>query len=814
LRTRLPIDDVLPAITASLIETPNLVLQAPPGAGKTTGVPPALLDAPWLQGGRIVMIEPRRLAARAASARIARLLDDEVGGIAGYRVRMDTKVSARTRIELVTDGVFTRMIQDDPSLDRIGAVLFDEIHERRLDTDLGLALALETQAALRPDLRLVAMSATLDAAPVARLLHDAPILTAGGRAFPVEIRHLPAPATGLDALAASMRDAILDALAGGDGDVLAFLPGGAEIRRVERALDQARLPASVDVMPLYGDLPPAAQDRAIAPSQPGRRKIVLATSIAETSLTIEGVRHVIDSGLARVARYDPASGLTRLVTEKVSRAGTEQRAGRAGRTAPGTARRLWPAAAQGALAEFAAPEIATADLAPFALELAAWGVDAPGALPLLDQPPAATWNEARILLTELDALDSTGRITAHGRTMARFGAHPRLAHMLLTARNTTAALLSALLGERDAGPADDVDLRLRIDRALHGRDEPWRRVREQAKRFARQAGIAWQGIDSDAAGAALALAYPDRVAQLRGTRGRFRVANGRGALLPERDPLAEAPFLVVAELDGQVPDARIRLAVPIDEAVLRTVLAPHITEQDEIVLDDTTGAVNALRRTRLGALVLAERPLSKPSPEALAGALLDRVRRRGLGVLDWTDEARGLQARVALLRTADNDAWPELDDAALAASLDRWLAPALASVRRLDDIRVEPLLRAQLDWRQGQELDARAPTHFVAPTGSRVPIDYTGAAPTVRVRVQELFGLTEHPAIDRGRVKLTLELLSPAARPIQVTRDLPGFWSGSWKAVRADLRGRYPRHPWPEDPAAAAPTRRAKPRGT
>ncbi|GIL38174.1 ATP-dependent helicase HrpB [Roseiterribacter gracilis] len=809
--TRLPIEDVLPAIVASLATTPNLVLQAPPGAGKTTGVPPALLDANWLAGKKIVMIEPRRLAARAAASRIARNLGDEVGGIAGYRVRMDTKVSARTRIELVTDGVFTRMIQEDPSLEKIGAVLFDEIHERRLETDLGLALALESQAALRPDLRLIAMSATLDAAPVARALRDAPIITAQGRAFPVEIRNLPAPASGLDALAVAMRDAILDALSGGDGDVLVFLPGGAEIRRVERALQAARLADNIDVMPLFGDLPPAQQDRAIAPSIKGRRKIVLATSIAETSLTIEGVRHVVDSGLARNARYDPATGLTKLVTEKVSRAGAEQRAGRAGRVAPGTARRLWPAAAHGALPEFTAPEIATADLAPFALELAAWGVEHPSALNLLDQPPASAWNEARALLTELDALDKDGRITAHGKAMSRFGAHPRLAHMLLHAKSGTAAALAALLGERDAGPNDDVDLRPRIDRVAKFSDEPWRRIREQAKRFARQAHADFADIASEDAGETLALAYPDRVAQQRGGRGRFRLANGRGAALNERDPLAGEAFLVVAELDGAGADSRIRLAAPLTETALRRVLGPHIEEIDEIELNDA-GAVVATRRTKLGALVLAEKALPKPPPDALAAALLDRVRKRGLSVLHFSDAARELQARVALLRDKDSEAWPDLSDAHLLATVGDWLT--IGSARKLEEIAIEPLLRQRLDWKQAQELDARAPTHFTAPTGSRVPIDYSVANPTVRIRVQELFGLTQHPAIDRNRIPLTLELLSPAQRPIQVTRDLPGFWAGSWKAVRADLRGRYPRHPWPEDPAAAEPTRRVKPRGT
>ncbi|MDB5367543.1 MAG: ATP-dependent helicase, partial [Rhodospirillales bacterium] len=482
--------------------------------------------------------------------------------------------------------------------------------------------------------------------------------------------------------------------------------------------------------------------------------------------------------------------------------------------APGTARRLWPAAAHGALPEFTAPEIATADLAPFALELAAWGVDTPSAVSLLDQPPAAAWKEARALLTELDALDDNGRITAHGSALSRFGAHPRLAHMLLQARSGTAAAMAALLGERDAGPSDDVDLRPRIDRVSRGGEEPWRRIREQAKRFARQAHADFSDVTSEEAGATLALAYPDRVAQLRGARGRFRLANGRGAFLPERDPLADAPFLVVAELDGQIPDARIRLAAPLSEAELRRVLRAHIKDHDEIALDDATGAVNAVRRTKLGALVLAERTLPKPPPEALAAALLERVRKRGLSALNFSDGARELQARVALLRERDGDAWPDLSDATLLATIDRWLAPALGGVRKLEDIQLEPLLRQQLDWRAAQDLDARAPTHFTAPTGSRVPIDYAVASPTVRIRVQELFGLTQHPAIDRGRVKLTMELLSPASRPIQVTRDLPGFWTGSWKEVRSELRGRYPRHPWPEDPASALPTRRVKPRGT
>jgi ATP-dependent helicase HrpB len=816
----LPIRAALPEVLAALAAGSNAVLQAPPGAGKTTGVPLALLGQSWLGTAKIIMLEPRRLAARAAARRMADLLGEPVGETVGYRVRLDTRVSRRTRIEVVTDGVFTRMIQDDPGLDGIGAVLFDEFHERRLETDLGLALSLDAQAGLRPELRLVAMSATLDAGPVAGLMGGAPVITSEGRAFPVEIRHLAPPAPGR--LAEAVADAVDQAL-DEPGGLLVFLPGGGEIRRVQRLLEARRLPAGIDLLPLYGDLDPAGQDRALAPSPAGRRKIVLATSIAETSLTIDGVRQVVDAGLARQSRYDPRTGMVRLETSRVSQAGATQRAGRAGRTEPGIAWRLWPEAQHRALLPRPEPEIALADLAPLALELAQWGLADASSLPLLDPPNPAAFATARRLLGELGALDPDGRLTGHGRRMAELGLAPRLAHMVLAAAADGAGVLAtaiaAALSERDIA-GRDADLRARLELIERPQsNDAARRAREIARRLARQIDVAWGPVDPAGAGAVLALAYPDRIAKRRAEAGRFRLSGGQGAFLPEADPLAGSDFLAVADLDGQAPDARIWLAAPLTQAELELTFGDRIWTDDEVVFEPATRSVQARRRRRLGSLVLGDAPLAKPRPEAVAAALVDGIRHVGLQALPWTEAAESFRHRVGFLARVDQaGGWPVLDDPALTASLDEWLAPALDGKRSLGDLAdldLLALLRDRFDWNQLQAIDRLAPSHVTVPSGSRIAIDYGAEeTPILAVKLQEMFGLAETPTIAQGRVRLKLHLLSPARRPIQVTSDLGGFWAGSYKAVRADLRGRYPRHPWPEDPMEAMPTARAKPRGT
>ncbi len=814
--TDLPIAEALPRLLKGLAEGNNAVLQAPPGAGKTTGVPLALLDQPWLGGAKIIMLEPRRLAARAAARRMAFLLGEPVGATVGYRIRLETKVGPKTRIEVVTDGIFTRLIQANPSLAGIGAVLFDEFHERRLESDLGLALALDAQTGLRPELRLVAMSATLDAEPVAKLL-SAPIVTSEGRAFPVERRWRPQPQP--DRMIDAVVETILDAVEE-PGGILVFLPGGGEIRRVERRLGDQRLPPGTDVLPLFGDLDQTAQDRALAPPPPGRRKIVLATSIAETSLTIDGIRQVVDCGLARQSRFDPRTGLTRLETVRVTQAAAEQRAGRAGRTEPGIAWRLWPEVAHAALAPRPQPEIATADLAPLALELAAWGVADPAALPLLDPPSAPGLAAARRLLTEFAALGADGRITPHGARMATLGLAPRLAHMVLRAAEDgdgpLACLIAAILSERD-GASRDTDLRTRIERAVAAAQG--RRVREIARRTARQAGIAWGEVAPNRAGTVLAAAYPDRIAQRRAQAGRFLMSGGQGAYLPEGDPLAAEPMLVVADLDGQMPESRIWLAAPLAPAELALLFADRLTEAEELWYEPATRSVQARRRRRFAALVLGEAPIDRPDPARVAAALLDGIAREGLSVLPWTPAATALRQRASFLARLDGpDAgWPDCSEAGLLAARSEWLEPALLGKRGLNELGgldLSALLLARLDHRQRRDLEQRAPTHLTVPSGSRIAIDYGGETPVLAVKLQELFGLASHPTIADGKVRLVLHLLSPAQRPIQVTSDLPGFWTGSYKAVRADLRGRYPRHPWPEDPLVATPTAWAKPRGT
>jgi ATP-dependent helicase HrpB len=811
----LPIHEALPSLKSALAGSNVAVLVAPPGAGKTTIVPLALMDEPWTAGGKIIVLEPRRLAARAAAARMASTLGEAVGDQVGFRVRMQSKVSAATRVEVVTEGVFTSMILDDPSLEGVAAVLFDEFHERSLDADLGLALARDAQAVLRGDLRLLVMSATLDGARVAALLGDAPIVESHGRAYPVETRYL-----GRDPSARfedQVAKAVRKALAEESGGVLVFLPGQGEIRRIEALLAE-RLASNVDIAPLYGALTPAEQDRAIAPTEAGRRKVVLATSIAETSLTLDSVRVVIDAGFARVPRYDPASGLTRLATVRVSRAAADQRRGRAGRTEPGVCYRLWDEAETRALIAFAAPEILESELSSFALDLALWGAWDAGSLAFLDPPPRAALAEARALLADLGALDAAGRITPHGRALSALSLPPRLAHMVLTAAKAggghRAALIAVVLTERGLG-GGDVDLHERLARLASDRGQRAEDARALSARWARQAKArADEGGPSD--GAMLLAAYPERLAKRRGGAGEFRLASGRGAYLDPSRSLAGAQWLVVAELGAGAAKDRILLAAALDEAELFAAVAHRIDVKD-VVETDAGGRFQAKRVERIGALVLSERAITIDDA-VIERALLNQALKQGVAALPWGEPAKGLRARIGFLRALHGDPWPDLSDEALAAQADTWLSGALIGIRSLAGLRPEALeaaLRTLVPWDLQAKLDRLAPARFTAPTGSSVAIDYAAqGGPRVELRVQELFGLAVHPTLAEGRIPLTLALTSPARRPIQVTRDLPSFWGGSWAEVKKQMRGRYPRHPWPDDPLAAPPTTRAKPRGT
>jgi ATP-dependent helicase HrpB len=815
----LPIDAALPELTAALARQNAAVLVAPPGAGKTTRVPLVLAAQPWAKDKKILVLEPRRLAARAAAERMAATLGESVGATVGLRVRFGSKVSGRTRIEVVTEGVFTRLILDDPALDGVAAVLFDEFHERSLDADLGLALARDAQTGLCEDLRLLVMSATLDGARVAALLSGAPVIASEGRAFAVETRYL-----GRDPrqpIERQVADAAAAALRAERGSVLAFLPGGAEIRRAERMLAE-RVADAVDIVPLYGALDRDIQDRAIAPAAAGRRKVVLATSIAETSITIQGVRIVIDSGLARVPRYEPDVGLTRLETVRVSRAAADQRRGRAGRTEPGLCLRLWDEQQTASLEPYGRPEILAADLSGFMLDLAQWGETEPERLAFLDPPPKPALAEAKALLRELGAIDPDGRITDEGRQLARLPLPPRLARMVVdgaaAGAGQLAAEIAAVVSERGLG-GDDVDLTARLD--------AWRRERSRRAQDARQMARRWAtavspspvrgGGSGRGPGALLALAYPDRIARNRGSgTGAFLLANGRGANVGLASSLAREPFLAVAELAGSAAQGRIVLAAPITPAEIEAQFADRIESRDEVMFDAPSASLRGRRLRRLGAVVLAEQPVKfVPGPDS-AGALAAGIMRLGLDRLPWTKALAQWRDRVMFLRRAEGPEWPDVSDAGLAAE-PGWLATALADKTALGELLADELtaaVMARLPWKLRQRLDTEAPTHFAAPTGSRVPIDYAAPeGPKLAVRVQELFGLDRHPAIAAGRVPLVVELLSPAHRPVQVTRDLPGFWRGSYQAVKAEMKGRYPRHPWPDDPLRAPPTRRAKPRG-
>ena len=820
----LPIEAALPELLAALAAGPNAVLVAPPGAGKTTRVPLALLDQPWARSGRIILLEPRRLAARAAADRMARTLGERVGETVGLRVRMESRVGPRTRIEVVTEGVFTRRIVADPALEGVAAVLFDEFHERSLDADLGLALAIEAQAGLREDLRVLAMSATLDGARVARLLGAAPVIRSEGRAFPVETRHL-----GRDPNR-RIEDAVIDAttlaLRAERGSVLVFLPGAGEIRRVDATLRERVADPTVDIVPLYGALDRGDQDAAIRPAPPGRRKVVLATAIAETSLTIEGVRVVIDSGLARVPVYEPGIGLTRLETRRVSRASADQRRGRAGRTEPGICFRLWEEAATGSLDAFSRPEILAADLSGLVLDCAEWGVVDPTALPFLDRPPAPALAEARAALRELGALDSDGRITPVGRLVRALPLPPRLARAVIAGaargQATDAAEFAAVLSERGIG-GDAVDLADRLDRFRRDRSPRASELRRMAAGWARMAdrdapSVPSARVSGDDVGTLVALAYPDRIARARGKPGDYVMANGRGASLEPHLPLAREPFLAIAEVAGGAASTRILAAAAITADEIDAIAGERIAVREEIAFDSATKALRARSVRRLGAVTLGDKPMPVPATDEAAHILAGGLAKLGIAALPWSDGARQLRDRVAFLRATDGPDWPDLTDAALENTIGAWLAPYLVGKRGLADLspgELRDALEVLLPWKLRQRLDEEAPTHVTVPTGSTVPVDYAAeGGPAISVRVQELFGLAAHPTVGGGRVPLVLNLLSPAQRPIQVTRDLPAFWRGSWRDVRADMRGRYPRHPWPEDPASAEPTRRAKLRGT
>jgi len=814
----LPVSEVLAPIGAALGKVGRAVLSAPPGAGKTTLVPLFLLDQPWRGDGRIILLEPRRLAARAAAARMASLLGEAVGETVGYRMRLDTRISARTRIEVVTDGVFARMILDDPELSGVSTVIFDEFHERSLDADFGLALALDVQSALREDLRILVMSATLDVERVADLLSQPPVIESMGRSFPIDVRYRDRPAG--ERIEDSVAAAIIAAHREEEGSILAFLPGQAEITRTAERLE-GRFGPEMLVAPLFGNLSQREQDAAIQPSAPGTRKIVLATSIAETSITIDGVRIVIDSGLQRLGVFEPATGITRLETVRVSRASADQRAGRAGRTEPGMAIRLWHPGQTAALPAFTPPQILSSDLSSLALDLAHWGVEDPGSLAFVDQPPPATLAEARALLRQLGGLDQGNGLTARGRLMRAMALPPRLAAMVISAADAgqaqAAALLAVLLTEQGlGGPSIDLEERLRRFRGEKGeRAEAARRL---AARLASTAGGGKGGAGEPVlAGALLLHAFPDRIALQRGGRGRFVMANGRGAELPATERLSGATMLVIADLTGRAAQGRIQAAAEISRDLVEAELPDSVETEDQCLFDRNSRQVRARRVTRLGAIVLDETPLPRPSGPKVAAALAEGIRDLGLGVVSFSKEAAQLRDRIGFLHRTIGLPWPDMSDEALLARMEEWFVPFQGEARGLADIFSGGLsngLMSLLPHDLQRELGRMAPTHFEAPTGQRHPIQYDGPEPLMTIRVQELFGLRQHPAIGGGRLPLVLELTSPAHRPIQTTRDLPGFWAGSWKDVRADMRGRYPRHPWPEDPASAAPTTRVKPRGT
>jgi ATP-dependent helicase HrpB len=816
----LPVVSILWKIEHSLGDQRMAILSAPPGAGKTTLVPLHLLDAPWRNSGKIILLEPRRLAARAAAMRMASLVNEEIGETVGYRMRLDSRISARTQIEVVTEGVFARMVLDDPELSGISTIIFDEFHERSLDADLGLALALDVQRGLRDDLRILVMSATLDIERIGGLMGNVPLIKSDGRSFPIALRYQDRKSS--ERVEDLVSQSILACLRDEDGSILAFLPGQSEIRRTaERLAD--RLPADVTVHQLFGTLSQSDQSRAIEPSKPGHRKVVLATSIAETSITIDGVRVVIDSGLQRLPIYEASTGITRLETTRVSQASADQRAGRAGRTEAGIAIRLWHEGQNAALSRFTPPQILSTDLSQFALDLAYWGVKNPTELSLLDQPPKTTLAEARLLLQQLGALDKDLAITPRGKAMRRIALPPRLAAMVMRAstegHGLIAAQLSVLLTEQGLG-GNDVDLDVRLRNFLNDRSDRAQGAKGLARSMLR-------ALDKDAnapspnhtpsAGDLLIFAFPDRVAMQRGRRGRFIMANGRGAELEETASLAGEELLMVADLTGKAVSSRILMAARISWDVVEAELGHLIVSEDQVRFDAESGQIRARRRKGLGAITLEETSLPRPSGQKSVEAVANAIRMSGPSILRFAKEPALTRQRLGFLHRTIGAPWPDVSDEALQLSVDEWFTPFQTSISKLQDITASSLsegLMSLVPFDQQREVARLLPSHFEAPTGQRHPISYEEDEPVLTIRVQELYGLKDHPSVAGGRLPLLLKLTSPAHRPIQTTKDLPGFWAGSWKDVRADMRGRYPKHPWPEDPANALPTNRAKPRGT
>lgn len=813
--TKLPIEDALPRLDVALAQATRAVLVAPPGAGKTTRVPLALLEAPWLDG-RIVMLEPRRLAARAAAARMAEMLDEPVGERVGYTVRFERKVSSRTRIEVVTEGVLTRRLQADPELAGVGLLIFDEFHERSIDGDLGLALALDVRRALREDLRILVMSATLDEQRLSAHLGGAPVITANGRVFPVETTYADRPDR-RDIAAATARAILRQTFETRTG-ILAFLPGEAEIRHCARELATARLPPGMRVLPLYGAMPISEQLDAIRPAQPGQRKIVLATTIAETSLTIEGIDTVVDCGYKRVSQFDPASGMSSLATVRVSQASADQRRGRAGRLGPGRCIRLWPEAETKALRPHDAPEIVQADLAPLALELAAWGVADPTTLAWLDAPPAGAFVQARDLLRSLDAINAAGGITSTGKVMAVLPLHPRLSHMLIAGKKLGAGIraaeLAALLSERDIVPRESgADLSLRLSALEQGRGGE--RLRQAVQQITSIAGVTRVAEARVSLGLLVALAWPDRIAQARGAPGRYLLSGGGGASLPVHDPLAREKWLGIALTDGAAGDQRILLAAPLTLEEIERQFSDRISERDVIAWDNREEAVRMARERRLGSLILAVTPLASADPAGVADAMIAGIREMGMSALPWTDAARSLVARVRFAkRLFPSESWPDLSEAVLLATLEEWLKPYVAGMTRrshLARLDMASIIESAIPATLRSRLGRIAPSHIQIPSGAHAPIDYdTDGDPILRARLQEMFGLAETPHIGEGRAKLRIELLSPARRPVAVTQDLASFWANAYPHVRAEMRGRYPKHLWPEDPLVVAPVKPGK----
>ncbi|MEJ2362103.1 MAG: ATP-dependent helicase HrpB [Gammaproteobacteria bacterium] len=823
-----PIDELLPQLVKVLAAHPGVVLQAPPGAGKTTQVPLALLDASWLGNKKIIMLEPRRLAARSAARFMAKSLGERVGETVGYRVRLDSKVGPRTRIEVVTEGILTRLLQEDPALEAYGAVIFDEFHERNLNSDLGLALCLDAQTGLREDLKLIVMSATLDGAAVSSLMDAAPVLTSEGRSYPVDIRYQAMThqyARNRRAFLKDVVQAIITAVNTETGSILVFLPGAAEISQVTAGLREAALGPSVMLAPLFGQLTQAEQDAAIQPAPAGKRKLVLASAIAETSLTIEGIRIVIDCGLMRIPRFDPNTGLTTLATLAVSQASADQRCGRAGRLQAGVCYRLWSSGTH--LLPQTAAEILEADLAPLLLELALWGVNDPGSLRWLDPPPAAHVAQATSLLQQLGALDAHGKITRHGRAMAAWGTHPRLAHMMIQARSIGAGALAcevaAILTDRDLLRGDarrQSDLQLRVE--VLRDNARGREIEQAAVRQARETAAQWQRqlqVEANTAfndlhllGVVLAYAYPDRIGKRRDHSNGYRLSNGRGARLDEGDTLSTHSYLVAAHTDG-AREARIFLAAAIHREDLVHYHAELIRAHSCVQWDARHACVQALTQQRLGEIVIEESPLAKVDPAATLSAMLVGIRQQGLACLPWDDAARELQARMQFVHSQLDHNWPDVSDAALLASLETWLAPYLSGIIRLSHLTrldLRTILLGQLSYEQQRRLDRLAPSHIQVPSGSRLRVDYTHNPPVLAVRLQEMFGLAQTPRVGDGKIAVLLHLLSPAQRPVQITQDLAGFWASSYHEVKKDLKGRYPKHHWPEDPLQAQPTARVR----